>query len=217
MKSVLSKHTWSNVVLDCRKLFIAQGSYAGDCVKCLLIKRNHVVSLFLLPMQSINTEQIVLNAFLELHSYSFNTNILYHRQRQQAEDGKKSKTRRKNTIQLMRLRQVTLSLCFLSFCAANNWYLSNVVRRFFFGAMTSLGDVDSVIFTQNINLGKNRQRTYIDLKFLKFYNFSKQHPFCCDALCRIYLYFLPLDRIQSARISVMIMGATSKTLFRHKS
>ena len=60
-ESTLSKHAWSNVVLDCRKLFFAQGSCA--CVKCPLIKRNHHVSLFPLPMQSINTEQIVLNAF----------------------------------------------------------------------------------------------------------------------------------------------------------
>ena len=62
-------------------------------------------------MQSINTEQIVFNAFLETRTYSFNTNILSHRQRESTGDGKSVKPEEKhNSINAI---EVSHSVCVL--------------------------------------------------------------------------------------------------------
>ena len=81
-------------------------------------------------MQSINTEQIVFNAFLETHTYSFNTNSLSLRQRESTGDGKSVKPEEKhnsiNTIEVSHTHFVFFGV----FCTTHNWYLFNVEKVF---------------------------------------------------------------------------------------
>ena len=121
-------------------------------------------------MQSINTEQIVFNAFLETRTYSFNTNILSHRQRESTGDGKSVKPEEKhNSINAF---EVSHSVCvFLEFFSTtHNWYLFNVEKGFPWCYDINRWCGLYVIFIPNNIFGKNGGQFQLILP-QSFYNF----------------------------------------------